>query len=318
MGQRRRADKPPRALCSLLAILATTVLCAADARPDPISLGILRRDGIVIPFAAFDGKRWNNPWPPATSADLEVPITLSSVPKRWWGAVGPVGEWQVWTGGDPRTVRVVQPDWVDVHCARQVALRTDYRSAEPPPERRTQPYPKDGLAVWPAQAIERVQILAPDDPEAKALRDALRDAFNRAERDTADRFAHPVKEKTREAIGPNIEALYAFGQSPRLYYVEATRGYRSDSFRERDCAIAFGTGWFMRSDAGMKRIDMAVDVLQCDRYGATYMLPLGVLRVGERIFWVAQYSGWDHERFVVVEVKKDKVEAVVSTWGGGC
>lgn len=48
------------------------------------------------------------------------------------------------------------------------------------------------------------------------------------------------------------------------------------------------------------------------------MLPFGVMRMNGQTYWLAQYSGWDHERFVVVEIKPKQVEAVVNAWGGGC
>ena len=48
------------------------------------------------------------------------------------------------------------------------------------------------------------------------------------------------------------------------------------------------------------------------------MLPLGVMRLAGRLFWIAQFSGWDHERFVVIEIKPKTVEVAVNVWGGGC
>jgi hypothetical protein len=104
-----------------------------------------------------------------------------------------------------------------------------------------------------------------------------------------------------------------------MFYVEAVRGYRVPKSGGEDCSVAFGTGWFLEdaTDA-VRKLDMAVDLVPCNRYGATYMLPLGVVRADGRAFWLAQYSGWDHERYMVVELKKDKIEAVVAKWGGGC
>ena len=48
------------------------------------------------------------------------------------------------------------------------------------------------------------------------------------------------------------------------------------------------------------------------------MLPLGAMRLDGRLFWLAQFSGWDQERFVVIEVKPKAVKAVLGVWGGGC
>ena len=46
-------------------ILLLTVSLAADA--PSFTVGALRRDGVVIPFAAYDGKRWVSRWPPCRS-----------------------------------------------------------------------------------------------------------------------------------------------------------------------------------------------------------------------------------------------------------
>jgi hypothetical protein len=304
-----------------LLLFASYLSSAAETRDDRFALGVMRRDGVVVPFAAFDGKRWSSPWP-APQFQLEIPINLMSVPKGWWGATGPLSEWQVWPAvgaAAPRTVRTTQPDWVAAHCVRQIALDTDYKSDRPVPPLSEQPYPKDGLAVAPPQALERIEVIPAGGAAAETLAGGLRAKFNESELEVDHRFGHPTPRRTREAQQPIIEALYAFGEKPRAFYIEASRTYRS--LGQDDCRIAFATGWFLRTGpaaAEVKWVDMAVDLLPCNKYGATYMLPFGALRVGRRTFWIAQYAGWDYERYVVVELKKNGVEAVVSKWGGGC
>jgi hypothetical protein len=299
---------------------ATLLAClgAADAPRPAFGVGVLRRDGIVIPFASFDGKRWRNTWP-APQLDLTVPINLSSIPSRWWGPTGPLDSWQAWIADTARSVRVVQPDWVGVHCARHIALRTDYRPAVVAPPQSTQPYPKDGLAVSPPQPVEPIENLPVAGPAVRDVTQKLWDAFNRSERQTEGRWGHPVPRKSREGVEPVIEAIYAFGDSPRVYYVEAIRGYRQLGRPASECtAVSVGTGWFVRDAGEVRPLLMSVDILNCDRRGASYMLPLGAMRVGGRLFWLAQFSGWDHERYVVIEITAKNAEAIVSTWGGGC
>ena len=48
-------------------------LWAADSAPGAFTVGVLRRDGVIVPFAAFDGKRWSNRWPPP-ALDSTVPV----------------------------------------------------------------------------------------------------------------------------------------------------------------------------------------------------------------------------------------------------
>jgi hypothetical protein len=292
-------------------------LSAAD-QPGAFGIGVLRRDGAVIPIAAYDGKRWSRPWP-QPRWDLTIPITLSSVPKKWWGPTPPLEHWQVTTAAGSRELRVTQPDWVDVFCVRQIGLRTDYRPDQLPPPPTVQPYPKDGLAASPPQAIERVEILSPGALEVQSLAAALLESFNRAERNVEGQSGHPIARRAREGVAPTIEAVYAFGNTPRVYYVEAGRSYRRLGQSLEGCeAFAFGTGWFVRDAAGVRSLTMAVDLLGCDRVGASYMLPLGAMRLTNRLFWIAQFSGWDHERYVIVEVKPKDVELVANVWGGGC
>jgi hypothetical protein len=301
-------------------VLLAAALTAAESQTKPFGVGVLRRDGVIVPFAAFDGKRWSHNWP-APSADLTIPIDFRSVPSRWWGPTGPIDTWTAWpgkaSGGAPRSVKAGQPDWVDTHCLRQIGLRTDYKPEEPPPPRTVQPYPKDGLVVSPDQPVEPIVWLSPLAPELGPLASELQSAFNRAERGPAGKFDHPIETDVRERMMPSIEAVYVLGDAPRLYYIEAIRQYQSQYSRE--CQLmSFGTGWFLRENGVFRSVTMAVDVLDCDRHGASYMLPLGAIRLGTRLFWVVQFSGWDHERYVVIEPKLKSIDAVLNVWGGGC
>lgn len=310
-----------REAAAALGLLA--LMGAADVPRPVFGAGVLRRDGVIIPFAAFDGKKWVATWPAPARQGLTVPINVRSIPKNWWGPTNALETWQAWTPAGARAVTVVQPDWVDVHCVRQIGLRTDYRTPSLPlPPPTAQPYPKDGLAISPPQPVEPIVVLEPASLEAQSFQRVLTEAFNRAEREVEDRFGHPVPRRAREGVDPVVEAIYALGTAPRVYYVESVRSYRRLGQRADECTgVAFGTGWFVRESETVKSLEMAVDVLPCNRYGASYMLPLGAMRIGDRLFWLAQFSGWDHERFAVIEIKSKgarAIEAIVNVWGGGC
>ena len=305
-------------VAGILLLALGAALAGAEAPRPVFGVGVLRRDGIIVPFGAFDGKRWSNNWP-APQDDLTVPINVRDVPSRWWGPTSALQTWQAWTGAGPQTLDIVQLDWIDAQCVRQIGLRSNFRppTAAPPPAER--PYPKEGLAVSPPQPVEAIAIVPAESADAKALAPVLLEAFNAAERVVADAHGHPVSRRGREGRVPDFEAIYAVGDNPRFYYVEATRRYRQLGQRADECAaMAFGTGWFVRDGAHVRSLDTQVDLLSCDRDGASYMWPLGALRVADKLFWLAQFSGWNHERYVVVEVKPKTVEAVLSVWGGSC
>jgi hypothetical protein len=326
-----------RAAASLAALVFTAVaiagaaaaLRAADVSADKLAVGVLRRDGLVIPFATFDGKRWRKDWPEPRQT-VDVPAALSSVPSRWWGPLKPIETWQAWIGSDSaRTLQVHQPDWYEAHCVQQVGLRTDYRSKQPPPDPREQPYPKDGLVVSPPQPqVGRIDIVAPGSPMPPVV-----DAFNEAERKAIRRFEdrgkHPVKEAQRGAVPLKIEAMYATGSptAARIYYVEVSKQYdypdrfNPDARFGRCAMVSYGAGWFIREGNGpLKPLGFDVAVVPCHREAIRYMFPLGAMRIDGRLFWIAQWSGWDYEEYTIVEIKpeKDKTEVAVRVWGGGC
>ena len=312
------------AAAALVALLGAAWVRVVDAADAAFAVGALRRDGVIVPFAAFDGKRWSSPWPPPALV-LTVPVNLRAVPSRWWGPARrqPLDMWQALLAAPaadtPRVLRVVQPDWVGVHCVRQIGLRTDYAPAADVPPPSVQPYPKDGLAVSPTHAVDPIAIVPPSGTEAQSLMPALVGAFNAAERLVEARYGHPIGRRAREGVAPTIEAVYAYGEHPRIYYVESVRPYRELGQPAGACtAFGSGTGWYARDGDRVTSLLTVVDLLGCDRAGGSYMFPFGVVREAGRRFWLAQFSGWDRERYAVVEIKPTTVELVLSVWGGGC
>jgi hypothetical protein len=299
--------------------LLASVVSAGQPPSDSFTLGVLRRDATVVPFATYDGKRWENHWP-QPSQEVDVPINLRSVPARWWGQGGPLDAWQVWTDAPPpRLVHVRQPDWLQTHCQKQVGLRTDYQPKEWPPGPEAQPYPKDGLAVSPPHAVEPIETLPSDSAERPALAEILRAAFDMREEAAFDRArsdGSPLRasKKDLETLPITIEAAYAFGTKHRVYWVEAIREYR----KENGCAIVFGGGWLVLDSGKLTHGQFEVLVVPCSRKGLRYMLPLGVISLSRGQYWIAQWSGWDNEEYDVVDISARSIDSVLAVWGGGC
>jgi hypothetical protein len=307
-----------RAVLAVGALLAS-VGSAVQPPPAAFTLGVLRRDAIVVPFATYDGKRWETHWP-QPGRDVDVPINLLSVPGRWWGQSGPLDAWQIWTGAaPPRLVHVRQPDWLQTHCQRQLGLRTDYQPDQWPPGSEAQPYPKDGLAVSPPHAVEPIETIPPNSAERTVLSEILRAAFATREDNALARAridGSPVRasKKDLEALPITIEAVYAFGTGRRVYWVEAIREYKKGDA----CAIVFGNGWFVLDSGRLTRGEFDVLLVPCSREGLRYMFPLGVISLPRGQYWIAQFSGWDREEYDVVEIGARPIAPVLAVWGGGC
>src|SRR5438067_2407948 len=80
----------------------------------------------LLPFASFDGS-WSVQWPYGL---VNLPISIDSVPKKWWGAPGPGGRWTAWLGDDTqRPVKLQKLRSLSVFCDMRLAIQTDYMGA---------------------------------------------------------------------------------------------------------------------------------------------------------------------------------------------
>jgi len=306
--------------------LLASVISLLQPSPPAFMLGVLRRDALIVPIATYDGKRWENDWP-LPDANIDIPISLSSVPRRWWGSAGAQETWQVWTpAASPQLVHVRQPDWAPAYCQKQVGLRTDYQPRLRPPGAGTQPFPIDGLAVFPPQPVELVDVLPLDSSERGAVAEAIHQTFAgqesaafrqwRSARVSNRRLpAVPTAQDLVAVPTMSIEALYANGSTRRTYFFEAAREYKIAG----ECtAVGFGAGWVTRDQGRFSAVSLRFSVSACDRHELSYTLPVGVLSLPTGKYWIAQVAGWNHVTYDIFDVTSPATTSVRSTPGGGC
>jgi hypothetical protein len=315
----------------VLLLLASTMFAPVAEQPParqddtpPFLVGVLRRDGIVSPFAAFDGKNWSVPWP-ANLRFLEIPIGLDSVPSKWWGKGGPVAQVTAWIDGVNRgTLKVNKPTVVPVMCASQLGLASDYRSPQPVPPLMVQPFPKDGLAVSGAQRVEPIETLAATSPDWGATGPLLREPFDQAEEDAIRAFTawkHPVRKEDRRKLAIELETMYRAPMDEPGWtasYVEAVRRFPPGP-DDDDCGLMTSArGWIIAGPGGKRTVKLTARVTYCDRRGMIYMLPLGLLKTRGRTYWAYQLSGYGQEAYVIAhpQPKVVMMEAIYSP--GGC
>jgi hypothetical protein len=162
------------------AALLLTALAAAGLRGAErakFSLAALRRDGVMIPFASFDGRGWSVQWP---ESDVSVPLPISrdDIPKKWWGPQGPETPWRaLLPGGQPRPLTLGKPVHAKVFCSGHPAIATDYRGDPIDPREPT--VPKDGLAVSGDVKVDEILSISVHAPEAKRVIALITGEFNK-------------------------------------------------------------------------------------------------------------------------------------------
>jgi hypothetical protein len=323
------------ALIALIVVLRPVQQPAGEPQIDPPApadrgmVGVLRRDGLILPFAAFRGTTWSTPWP-MNLQYLELPVNVAAIPERWWGGLVDDGRapptWTAWlTDGHSRPIPVTGVQPLRVHCATRIALRSEHQSTDPMPLMPVGPFPKDGLAVTAGVSVQRVEIVPPTDPAVAALIAAILKDLNRAEdREigavAANGWRHPVPRREREKLPVKLESWYrtTLPDGTQASYIEAVRTYPA---RPEDDGCGLETlisGWVLQQEGRVEpRVQLGSRITYCDRVGATYMLPFGTIQLRDRAFWISQLSGRSVEYYAVTELDRDHARVVAEYLGGG-
>jgi hypothetical protein len=325
----------PHALAVSLILIAAldarverlSAVTAEQARDRRINLAVLRADGILLPFASFDGDDWKVAWPDNLTR-LELPASVGSVPQGWWGGAEP-DQWRLFSPGgeSPRAVKLVAPAMIQVGVAVRLGLRTDH----PPAGSNVPPFavafPKIGLAIaggvdlLPITSVSRVPSVS--GPFVGAIRSALTEAEERTVNGLRVQagWKHPFDKTARAGIEPELEAWYrtTSGETgSRVSYIEAVKKYPPQP-KDEGCGLeTFITGWILESGKQESpKTDVKASVVYCDRDKASYMLPFGHINVRDRTYWIFQMAGRDHEWYAVAEATRNRVRIVAEYFGGG-
>jgi hypothetical protein len=290
----------------------------------PVTVAVLRRDGIVSPFAVFDGKEWTTPWP-SDLRSLDLPIGLQAIPAKWWGKRGPLSEMTAWVDGVNRgPIHLMRSTVRPLMCESRVALVSDYQSNDTAPTSPEPPFPKDGLAVSGTQPVGKIDILSRDSPEWAATATFLATEFDNAENAAIEAFTawkHPVPRAARRKLPAQLEALYRAPMDTAgwmAYYVEAVKRYPPGP-EDEDCGlVTSASGWMTVGPDGKRAGKLAALVTYCDRRDVTYMLPLGLLTVAGKTFWAFQLSGYGLEGYGITRPTAKKIESHVKYSAGVC
>lgn len=274
-------------------------------------VGVARVDGTIIPFAEYDDGRWRRMWSGTERRSYQVPITLDDVDEDWWGNVDPSVAWQFWkaaAGPQALTVTGIRP--VSTPCSATVGLTTDYQPPAPPPP-DVAPYPKAGLVTTAPITFEPIAPVARGSETWQRVNDAIERSFDGLELRQlfGMRWGHPIPSDERRRMPVNLNVLLHVPGS-RFYYLEATREYRDPDppVDAPPCGlVTYISGFLWRNDQG-ELVPVSINTLvsYCHLEEAIYLWPLGVIREGERDYWVVQTAGWTGEAYGVIEPDEEK------------
>ncbi|MHB9028998.1 MAG: hypothetical protein ACYC9O_09530 [Candidatus Latescibacterota bacterium] len=306
---------------------------ALPAEETAFLAGVLRSDGVIVPFACYDGFRWDTPWPEADAAADTSLHDLNALPKAWFAPLSAVPrEWFVRTAsGGFRAVEAVRAVTVQSRCSSVMGLESSYfagNTARPAdrqpgavPTRQTDPgVSKGGVALSRNIQTRTVASVGKESAEWRTLFAAIRNEFAKAE----EKRGHPLPKETREREELVMLSLHRGVPEPDGSVVcrfEAARNYVASALLPgtSPAGCARFSGWIRLDRTGSP--SFLEEEFTLERFAAPLepaLIPLGIISIGGKSFWVAEERIRGGESYCILEAGRTGLNTVARAFGGGC
>jgi len=332
-------------ICVVLALLAfvaghevaeNQVLAKCDQESQFI-VGVLRADGILIPFAQYSNGGWANPWPPSNSAggiyaeSREATHSLEDLPEPWFKQCGQVPRtWYFWSSAAaPIVLKASKVLKVRAHSLTNWALSTNLpgRTSEDALDNEI------GIASSAKVKVDKMIGVSSKSPEDYDIAPDLKYFMEFAETEEVNRWRgqHPpesairqfaLTKEERAKIQMSITKLYRskpLNNGEYLYYFEAEKSYPNPGAdATRSCEdVSLYRGWISaRGKGGWGFKDSQLTFTNCDRKGPSTATPLGIMTLKNRVFLFVKEHGWESASYMILELDNSGLHLLLETIGG--
>lgn len=262
--------------------MAGLAAAAAQTPGTGLALGLVRSDGIMVPFAVFDDGKWVDAWPDPVDGRV-LDRMIEALPSYWRNRGQQIPE--VWHAADhpshkPVPIRVLTHVIFEEHCETQSGVLTDRVRAKADLHDRTL------TMSWPATLEWPIDILAA--------------GVNRAP-------WQPLIDRARSEVAKgepkSLTALHGFLDGElRVVAWKAERAVRKNESTNT-------LGGFIVADRGVVR------VLDSSEWARTV---LGIIRPAATPLWVVLEHGYEGESVSLFTVGASGAERVFNKYLGGC
>jgi hypothetical protein len=310
--------------------LASALLLSQE--PIGFAVAVVDTAGVLEPVAQFDGTTWARIWD-EPKPKLDLPAALDQIPPPWFPPDGRIpSAWHLWLIDDPRVaaapfeeragqaVTIGAPTVIDTGCLERVGLRTSYQSPTPQAGAADRRLDKIGVALTvPSIRVEQAAILPPDSSLITSVLDRAVPAFHRAEEDQLE-LLEAAARKGVPAFAARRTAPVRWTRVIRLGVVQATRRtFYLEGETVYGAIVMTGHVW-VQIDRDRDTLDAEVAITDADRKELRVRTPLGVVRLGERRFWIFDVRAWEHVLYEIVEVSGQgaRPATLLEVPAGGC
>jgi hypothetical protein len=318
------------------AVIAGSLACSSPQPRDSIAsvpasptdrrlVGLLRSDGVVVPFAEQVAGQWTLP---GMTAPRDGAPDLADAPAAWFASGSTTPSWWLFVTltGRAGTLTTSKTLQARSHCQSIWALASDLPAI---PLKETEVHTAAGVAATGDTTLEPFVTLPNDSGEARRIVAWLKSAFDRDEEAAAkaapDRNPRAPAASDRERLPIAIERIVRSKSAVggrALYYIEAVRHLPTNARGSRDdCGLqSFWTGWLSEVPATgeLAILTSRLDLTDCDRKGSSSTIPLALLRSGGDTVVVAIDRFWESEQYAMYVTDGKTMRALVRAGGGGC
>ncbi|MCP9496453.1 MAG: hypothetical protein MSG64_18580 [Pyrinomonadaceae bacterium MAG19_C2-C3] len=296
-------------------------------------IGVVRADGMIIPFAEYARGAWSNPW---TEAKPDYQVGSEVVPKSlgmakaWFERKGKTPrQWYFRAAGDEAVLLTASKiAKVENHSQDNWALESDL----PKQANESGHHRNLGIALSGKEKFDTFIEIKADSKEAENFADQLKPLYESAERleiARSDRgYTHGVEIVTdaeRAKVKLEIQSLYrsriAF-DGRELYSFGVKKSYaRPPASSDAGCAdVAEFQGWAFRGrDGELSLLDgeLAFNLTDCDgKTAGRSVTPFGTIRLDNQTFLIVEEHGWEDESYTILELKDSAILRTLETHGG--
>lgn len=304
---------------------------AQASRHDSLTVGILRQDGVIAPFAQYANRKWTNPWHSRQPGDqADEPDTIADLPKPWFQSfVKPSREWYLPSpSGELTTIKTSNAVQVCSHCQQVWGLLSNYPNPKQP--EKNECVRNVGVVLSEKKQARAMKGITNAAADWKQMLTFLGPEFERAERAGISRMVSeqyraqlpPAEERAR--IPLSILNLYRSQLSDDghvLFYFETSKEYpKPRESNDAGCNnISLLGGWVIRNAQGkLTLLDSQYSATDCDMKEGGLTLPFAILQLDGKTFAIVEEDGYEGEGYTILEIQENRVRRVLETYAGSC
>jgi hypothetical protein len=306
----------------LLVITSTSIYAQQET---PLMVGVADTNGVIMPFAVYDGKQWSNPWPQeeydGTSRIQQESVytTLGKIPKSWYAPLNAIPEkWNiVQSGGKTGIINITRPALVFSHCFQRWALIGEKSKKEN--VGKIGDFYRLAPTLFLATTIhqQRSNITIPDkeSDEYQEIYNAINSAITTYE----SAAKHPIPVGERDIVKTELLTIArneTIQNGSFIYYVEAKKDYEKN--RSNPC-ISYFNGWILKNSTNqLSFIRREFNIYRNEMMHLSSDRVFGVLTLDARSYWIIRDRGYEGESWLILDVSPSGTTPTLKVSGGGC